>query len=98
MGKRAYASNHTVKIRWLLKTKDVDGPGASPAMTESECGAFQNKSGRVFRPGRLKLRSADAAKAQLAFFTNTGLPTFFSIARLRSSARGESTSALALIK
>src|SRR3954454_3172245 len=37
-------------------------------------------------------------KPQLAFLTNTGLPTFFSIARFRSSARGDSTSALALIK
>src|SRR6476661_3336842 len=36
--------------------------------------------------------------SQLAFFTNSGLPTFFSIARFRSSARGDSTSALALIK
>ena len=36
------------------------------------------------------------ANPQLAFFTNTGLPTFFWIARFRSSARGDSTSALAL--
>src|SRR4029450_9537926 len=36
------------------------------------------------------------ARPHLACFTNTGLPTFFSIARFRSSARGESTSALAL--
>src|SRR4029450_11025769 len=38
------------------------------------------------------------ARPHLACFTNTGLPTFFSIARFRSSARGESTSALALSK
>ncbi|MEH2623181.1 hypothetical protein V1292_001236 [Bradyrhizobium sp. AZCC 1719] len=69
--------------------------GTSPAMTE-ERRAPQNKNGRVFRPGRSKLRSADLSFAQLAFFTNAGLPIFFSIARFRSSARGERTSALAL--
>jgi hypothetical protein len=35
---------------------------------------------------------------QPTFFTNTGLPTFFSIAFFSSRARGESTSVLALIR
>lgn len=57
------------------------------------------KSDRVIRPGRFKLNPPLARLSpQLAFFSNTGLPTFFSIARLRSSARGERTSALALIR
>ena len=34
-------------------------------------------------------------QAQLAFFTYTGLPTFFSIARFSSRARGERLSGLA---
>src|SRR4051812_17302433 len=54
----------------------------------------QNKNGRVFRPSRSKLSSTSAAqlKPQLAFasfFSNTGLPTFFWIARLKSSAFGD---------
>ncbi|MGY3584987.1 hypothetical protein ACVIGB_005953 [Bradyrhizobium sp. USDA 4341] len=56
-------------------------------------------AGSSTRPFKtLSAYSAFAARAQLAFFTNTGLPTFFSIARFRSSARGDSTSALALIR
>jgi hypothetical protein len=54
VGKRACACNHTVKIRWLLKTNDADG-GTSPAMRESKWGVYTNKNGRVFRPGRFKL-------------------------------------------
>src|SRR5665213_160366 len=53
-----------------------------------------DKNGRVLRPGRSKLKSSKLA--QLAFFTNSTFGSFFSIARLRSSARGERTSALAL--
>lgn len=58
--------------------------------------ACKNKNGRVIDPAvQNSLRDFRVQLAQLAFFTGAGLPTFFSIARLRSSARGESRSALA---
>jgi hypothetical protein len=73
--------------------------GSSPAMTERVSKArAQARTAGSFDPAAPKLRSADLSFAQLAFLTNSGLPTFFSIARFRSSARGESTSALALIR
>ncbi|MHC2466212.1 hypothetical protein ACVIHD_005224 [Bradyrhizobium embrapense] len=54
-------------------------------------------AGSSTRPFKTLFREfRSCSLAQLAFFTGAGLPTFFSIARFSSRARGESTSALAL--
>ncbi len=71
--------------------------GFGPAMTGVGVACAQTKTAGSFDPAASSPDPPIVAKTQLAFFTNTGLPTFFSIARFRSSARGESTSALALI-
>ena len=67
-------------------------------MRASRKGQAENTHGQVIDPAVSKLSSRIPLSqlAQLAFFTGAGLPTFFSIARFRSRARGESTSALAL--
>ena len=80
--------------------------GTSPAMTEREFNKqkrpglstqpFETLLGESPLPTRPQERGEGDQNLQLAFFTNTGLPTFFWIARFRSSARGDSTSALAL--
>src|ERR1700722_2609262 len=63
------------------------------------CPLPPKKSSRVFRPGHQPPALISLAEnPQLAFFTGAGLPTFFSIARFSSSARGESSAALALIR
>src|SRR5436190_27163 len=68
---------------------------------------LQNENGRVFRPDRhqtpltprltrlTRRPKPRLENPQLACFTGAAVPTFFSIARFRSSARGESTSARA---
>jgi len=50
------------------------------------------------RPSPRKSGAREIEQPQLAFFTGAGLPTFFRIARFSSSARGDSTSAFALIR
>src|ERR1700726_2569933 len=63
------------------------------------CPLPPKKSSRVFLPGHQPPALISLAEnPQLAFFTGAGLPTFFSIARFSSSARGESSAALALIR
>ncbi len=56
----------------------------------------QKRPGPSTQPFKTLTANEAELNLQLAFFTYTGLPTFFWIARLRSSARGDSTSALAL--
>src|SRR2546423_1875159 len=61
----------------------------------------QNKNSRVFRPGHQSpqaLTQAYPLPPQPAFCSGAAAAVFFSIARFSSSARGESSVALALSK
>ena len=58
----------------------------------------QKRPGLSTQPFKTLTANEAGANPQLAFFTNSTLPTFFWIARFRSSARGDSTSALAFMR
>src|SRR5438105_1129731 len=95
---RRDSSSAVVMSSNALAISQICSRGRFFSSPNARAGPKQKRPGLSTRPLQTLIRRFCVAKTQLAFFTNTGLPTFFSIARFRSSARGESTSALALIK